>query len=207
MANPQFADSDAYPYGECTYWASYRWHELTGNYPPNTWGNAESWASSAQVSGWDVAAVPGVPSIICLQPGIQGAGTLGHVALVESINSDGTVYCSTMNWYAGGGGYGIKSYWTFKAGQEGVSFVSTGSGSSSDTGNQQQQQQQATPSSGSDALSQIGQWVATTAGLPQTAIDAVSKVSPEPFQLIGLVVMGTVGLAILATWLVFNGGF
>jgi surface antigen len=31
-------------------------------------------------------------------PGTQGASIYGHVAVVESINADGTVHTSNMNW-------------------------------------------------------------------------------------------------------------
>ena len=63
-----------------------------------------------------------MPSIIVLAPGVQGAGGFGHVAVVERINSDGSVYVSTWNWYAGGGGWARTSYWTFYPGP-GVTFV------------------------------------------------------------------------------------
>jgi len=63
-----------------------------------------------------------VPSIIVLAPGVQGSGGFGHVAVVERINPDGSVYVSTWNWYAGGGGWARTSYWTFYPGP-GVTFV------------------------------------------------------------------------------------
>lgn len=97
-----------------------RYHQLTGYWVP--WlGNAYQWAYGAQVSGWVVSATPRVPSIIVLQPYVQGAGGYGHVAIVERINPDGSVYTSNYNWYANGG-WDTLSYWTFKPGP-GVSFV------------------------------------------------------------------------------------
>src|SRR5579884_392049 len=109
-----------FAYGNCTYWANMRYHELTGYWVP--WlGNAYQWAYGAQGSGWVVSATPRVPSIIVLQPYVQGAGGYGHVAVVERINSDGSVYTSNYNWYANGG-WDTLSYWTFKPGP-GVSFV------------------------------------------------------------------------------------
>lgn len=86
---------------QCTWWASQRYHDLTGIWVP--WlGNADQWAYGAQQAGWVVASMPprGVPSIICLQPtsGYGLAGTVGHVAVVESINSNGTVHTSNFNW-------------------------------------------------------------------------------------------------------------
>lgn len=107
--------------GQCTYWAAYRFHQLTNVWVP--WlGDAWQWSGQAAASGWHVSSSPSVGAIIVLQPGVQGAGGYGHVAIVERINSDGSVYVSTYNWYAGGGGFGILSYWTFSPGS-GVSFV------------------------------------------------------------------------------------
>jgi surface antigen len=109
-----------FAFGQCTYWANMRYHALTGYWVP--WlGNAYQWAYGASSSGWIVSSKPRVPSIIVLQPGVQGAGGFGHVAIVERINSDGSVYASNYNWYANGG-WDILSYWTFYPGS-GVSFV------------------------------------------------------------------------------------
>ncbi len=107
--------------GECTYWADLRYHQLTGYWVPWT-GNAYQWAAGAAASGWVVSSTPKVPSIIVLQPGVQGAYGVGHVAVVERINSDGSVYTSNMNNYSNGGGWDIVSYATYYPGP-GVSFV------------------------------------------------------------------------------------
>lgn len=119
---PGSAAGDNFTYGQCTYWADLRYHQLTGYWVP--WGgNANQWAyGAAQSSGWIVSSTPHVPSIIVLQAGVQGASPYGHVGVVEKINSDGTVYTSSWNWYANGGGWGRLSYWNFKPGP-GVSFV------------------------------------------------------------------------------------
>jgi surface antigen len=110
----------AWPYGVCTYWANYRYHQITGNWV--TWtGNAYQWAEGAKLAGWNVSSTPHAPSIIVLAPGVQGASGYGHVAVVESVNGN-SAYTSNMNWYANGGGYGIKSYYTFTAGY-GVTFI------------------------------------------------------------------------------------
>ncbi len=109
-----------FAFGQCTYWANMRYHKLTGYWVP--WlGNAYEWAYGAKASGWIVSSKPIVPSIIVLQPGVQGAGYYGHVAVVEKINPDGSVYTSTYNWYANGG-WDILSYWTFTPGP-GVVFT------------------------------------------------------------------------------------
>jgi surface antigen len=110
-----------FAFGQCTYWANMRYHALTGFWVP--WlGNAYQWYYGAKASGWVVSSMPRVPSIIVLQPGVQGASWLGHVAIVERINKDGSVYASNYNWY-NGGGWDILSYTTFYPGG-GVSFLS-----------------------------------------------------------------------------------
>lgn len=109
-----------FAFGECTYWANMRYHALTGYWVP--WlGNAYQWYYGAKASGWVVSSTPKVPSIMVLQPYVQGASWLGHVAIVESINKDGSVYTSNYNWY-NGGGWDILSYYTFHPGP-GVSFL------------------------------------------------------------------------------------
>jgi surface antigen len=109
-----------FAFGECTYWANMRYHQLTGYWVP--WlGNAYQWAAGAGAAGWVVSSTPKVPSIIVLQAGVQGASGLGHVAIVEAINKDGSVLTSNYNWYDGGG-WDILSYYTFHPGY-GVSFV------------------------------------------------------------------------------------
>lgn len=113
--------SDGFTYGQCTYWADYYYHELTGHWVP--WGgDAWAWAGGARASGWVVSGSPHVYSIIVLQPYVQGAGGYGHVAVVVGMNSDGSVRTSNWNWYAGGGGWATTSYWNFFPGP-GVSFV------------------------------------------------------------------------------------
>jgi hypothetical protein len=109
-----------FAFGQCTYWANMRYHQLTG-YWVQWLGNAYQWAGGAKTSGWIVSSKPIVPSIIVLQPYVQGASGFGHVAIVEKINPDGSVYTSNYNWY-GNGGWDILSYVTFKPGA-GVTFV------------------------------------------------------------------------------------
>ena len=109
-----------FAFGQCTYWANMRYQKLTGYWVP--WlGNAYQWAYGAKISGWIVSSKPVVPSIIVLQPYVQGASYFGHVAIVEKINADGSVYTSNYNWY-GNGGWDTLSYWTFTTGSW-VSFV------------------------------------------------------------------------------------
>ncbi|GCE11410.1 CHAP domain-containing protein [Tengunoibacter tsumagoiensis] len=106
--------------GQCTAWASWRYHDATGVWV--SWlGNAGDWAAGASAAHWTVSSQPNPNglSIIVLQPGVQGAGGVGHVAVVERINADGSVYTSNWNWQ---NNWGITTYWTFKPGP-GVSFI------------------------------------------------------------------------------------
>ena len=118
--DPALAGTINYPYaqGQCVYWADYRYHALTGYYEP--WvDNASGWAAdAANYPGWIVSSQPHVPSILVLQPGVQGALQFGHVAVVESINPDGTEYTSAWNYVAPG----ILSYVTYHTGA-GALFV------------------------------------------------------------------------------------
>lgn len=112
--------ADRFSFGNCTYYADLEYHNMTGHWVD--WiGNAYQWAYGASSAGWIVSATPHVPSIIVLQPGVEGAGWYGHVAVVLRINPDGSVYTANMNWYANGGWDRI-SYWTFTPGR-GVVFV------------------------------------------------------------------------------------
>lgn len=92
------ANSLPWPYGQCTYWANYRYHQLTGYWVQWT-GNADQWFLGAQEAGWDYSQKPpiGVPSIIVLMQYVQQAGWLGHVAVVESVSGN-VVHTSNMNW-------------------------------------------------------------------------------------------------------------
>lgn len=104
-----------WPTGECTYWANYRYHALTNHWV--AWrGNAWQWKTGAQMAGWNVSQTPpaNIPSIIVLMPGVQGAGSYGHVAVVEKILSSTSVSTSNMNW--GYGYFDRESTVTFSTG-------------------------------------------------------------------------------------------
>jgi surface antigen len=104
-------------YGQCTYWANFRYHQLTGHYVP--WlGNAYEWAYQAPAYGWVVSSTPHVPSIMVFQAYVQGAGAYGHVAIVESVNGNDI---TTSNWNAGGA-WATTTYLVNHPGS-GVSFV------------------------------------------------------------------------------------
>lgn len=90
-----------FPYGQCTWWANQRYHELHGVYVPwTTNSDAWAWTNRAHDFHWHVSSSPSVGAIVDLQPWVQGAYGLGHVAVVEKVLSNGDVIASNMNWGA-----------------------------------------------------------------------------------------------------------
>lgn len=80
------SSSNAYPYGWCTYYVA------TRRYVPGSWGNAKSWLSSARRDGYSTGRTPVAGAIM-----VSAESWLGHVAYVESVNSDGTFTIAEMN--------------------------------------------------------------------------------------------------------------
>ena len=122
-----FSASDAgdlsrFFYGQCTYWANMRYRQLTGHWVP--WlGNAYQWAYAAPVYGWTISSQPNPngPSIVVLAPYTQGAGSFGHVAVVENAISSASngVMTSNWNWL---GRWAVQDWVRFYPGP-GVSFL------------------------------------------------------------------------------------
>jgi surface antigen len=93
--------------GQCTWGAAQKWFEASGSYPALT-GNALSWSDSAVAGGWTVVDDPHDRSIVVFQPGVAGAGAIGHVAWVDSVDQrpDGQwIHVTEMNnaYYGGAG--------------------------------------------------------------------------------------------------------
>lgn len=88
---------NTYAAGYCTWYAKSRRPDL-----PNRMGNAISWVSSARASGFATGNTPQAGAI-----GQQG----NHVVYVESVNGDGTITVSEMNYK----GLGIVSSRTVAA--------------------------------------------------------------------------------------------
>lgn len=88
-----------FPYGQCTWYANQRYYQMRGVYVPwTTQSDAWQWTTRAYQFGWRVSSSPSAGAIVDLQPGVQGAYSLGHVAVVERILPDGHALASTMNW-------------------------------------------------------------------------------------------------------------
>jgi surface antigen len=110
-----------WPIGDCTYWANYRYHQLSGHWV--SWiGNPDQWVVGARAAGWYVSTQPHIHSIIVLMPHVQLAGPYGSVGVVESIISNAVVHTSLMNWYNDGGGWDKLSFYDFNVGT-GVYFI------------------------------------------------------------------------------------
>ena len=121
VSPPIKGTGDYFPYGQCTWWASYRYFQLHGIYVPwKTQADAWEWTARARDFHWHISSIPSQGAIINLQPWVEGAYGLGHVAVVEKVLKNGHVIASNMNW----GAY----YWEVTdvefAPGPGVSFIS-----------------------------------------------------------------------------------
>jgi N-acetylmuramoyl-L-alanine amidase len=117
---PVMGRGNFFPYGQCTWWANQRYHQLHGIYVPWTINsNAWAWSNRARDFHWRVSSSPLPGDIIDLQPWVQGAYGLGHVAVVERVLGNGHVIASNMNW---GAHYWAVTYVEFSPGP-GVSFI------------------------------------------------------------------------------------
>jgi surface antigen len=94
-----YGSGNFFPYGQCTWWANQRYYQVHGVYVPWTFNSdAWQWTARAYDYHWHVSSTPSVGAIVDLQPWVQGAYSLGHVAVVERILSNGDVIASNMNW-------------------------------------------------------------------------------------------------------------
>lgn len=100
-----------YTWGECTWYAFERRKEL-GKAVSNSWGNATNWAKKARSDGYNVSNSPSVGAIMQSDAWTNHSYDLGHVAIVERINPDGSILVSEMNF---GGGQGNKVFRTISA--------------------------------------------------------------------------------------------
>lgn len=87
--------------GNSYYWGQCTWYVASKRYVPNNWGNAISWYYNAQASGFGTGSAP--------RAGAIGWERMNHVVYVESVNGDGTVTISEMNY---GGRPGVVHYRT-----------------------------------------------------------------------------------------------
>jgi len=90
----------------CVGYAWGRWRELLGAYHKLSRANAENWWGNTG-DGYKRGQTPKVGSVICWRKGQAGNASdgAGHVAIVEKVNSDGSITTSNS-------GYGGTRFWT-----------------------------------------------------------------------------------------------
>lgn len=105
-SNDYFSNTSFSGLANTYYWGQCTWYVASRRPIPNNWGNAISWYYNAQRAGFGTGSTPRV--------GAVGWERNNHVVYVESVNSDGTVTISEMNW---GGRPGVLHYRTTPASQ------------------------------------------------------------------------------------------
>ena len=87
----RFPDYDTY---QCTWWAAMRRNQI-GKPVDAHMGNGGQWNDTAARLGYKVGRSPKPGDVICFEPGVHGSsGYYGHVAVVEQVNSDGSILIS-----------------------------------------------------------------------------------------------------------------
>ncbi|MGI8634873.1 MAG: CHAP domain-containing protein [Segetibacter sp.] len=94
------AGGNQYDYGYCT-WYVYNRRAALGKPIGGLWGNASSWTALARGSGFNVNSTPSIGSVLQTP---NAAGGYGHVAVVESVHSNGSLTISEMNF----SGWGVR---------------------------------------------------------------------------------------------------
>lgn len=92
-----YGSPNGYDFGYCTWHAANR-RAQSGRPLPSNLGNAISWYSRAQGAGMAVGLTPRAGAVLWH----ANMGGLGHVAYVESVNEDGSILVSDMNYPAWG---------------------------------------------------------------------------------------------------------
>ncbi|MFH4922755.1 LysM peptidoglycan-binding domain-containing protein [Staphylococcus cohnii] len=105
---PVFNHSNLYDWGQCT-WHVFNKRAQIGKGISTYWWNANNWDNAAPGDGYTVDHRATVGSILQ-----SDLGYYGHVAFVESVNSNGSITVSEMNYSASPG---IVTYRTIPASQ------------------------------------------------------------------------------------------
>ncbi|MBC7581336.1 LysM peptidoglycan-binding domain-containing protein [Aeromicrobium sp.] len=98
---------NGYDYGYCTWYVAQR-RAAIGNPVPANLGNASSWGYIARGAGMPTGSVPKQSAAV-----VTSTRGEGHVAFVEAVNEDGSVFLSEMNT----AGWAVKSTKTISAAQ------------------------------------------------------------------------------------------
>lgn len=105
-----FSSGNTYSRGYCTWHAANRRAQI-GRPIPNRMGNAIRWARNAAAAGFAVDGNPRAGDVLWH----RNIGGAGHVAFVESVNSDGSLRVSDMNYPS----WGRVTYRTVSPGEFG----------------------------------------------------------------------------------------
>lgn len=111
LANATASVGNRYAFGNCT-WYAYERRAQLGRPIGSFWGNASTWAANGRAAGFLVNGTPAPGAI--MQNGGGYAG-YGHVAIVETVNPDGTFTVSEMNYV----GFNVVSSRTIPMSQAG----------------------------------------------------------------------------------------
>ena len=96
--DPSASGSNLYDAGWCTWWVQKRRIEI-GKPVSNQLGNAETWLSRAQARGYETGNTPRAGAVIYFYR--------NHVAFVEEVYADGSIYITEMG-IGGAWGYNAK---------------------------------------------------------------------------------------------------
>lgn len=99
-SEPDLGDYWGFATRECTSYAAWYWNARLGKSWYNTRpgsGSAWNWPALAQDQGYSVNSTPQVGAIVSWDRG-GIFGQYGHVAIVEKVNSNGTINVSEYNW-------------------------------------------------------------------------------------------------------------
>jgi len=96
-----------YDWGNCT-WYAYERRVQLGTPVQSLWGNANTWGYFAALSGYPVDHTPTVGAVL-----VSTSGYYGHVAVVESVASNGDIVISEMNY----SGFNVVNNRNISAGQ------------------------------------------------------------------------------------------
>ncbi len=86
---------------ECTSYAAWKWNVVLGRSFYNTRvgeGHAYNWPNLARDQGYAVVSSPRAGAIVSWARDVSRGMPYGHVAIVEGVNSDGTINVSEYNW-------------------------------------------------------------------------------------------------------------
>ncbi|MCD2137787.1 lysozyme family protein [Salinicoccus halitifaciens] len=93
--------SGIHPEGECTYYVDNRRREIGAPLENSRLGDAGSWTPKAKASGMSTGSEPRAGAVMVYgYCQLNVSCRYGHVAFVETVNDDGSVVVSEMNWEA-----------------------------------------------------------------------------------------------------------